>query len=320
MAAYNRTEAKAQDFAKHAKESGHEVTVEPSYEQLLQNPAVDVVDMLLPVQHNYANLKLALEAGKPVSFEKPIAASLEEARKVVQLTDANPTPVIVLEQYVYHKGVAKVQSLLSRIGTPVNFIFQGTGAYNPSNKYAATAWRLNPEHVGGYLSDGGVHQVTVVTECLKSTVTQVSAYTTQLRDTSGDVDVLSATFKFASGVFGTFTYGSTFGAAKKTNRLQIFGTEGSIVYDWSPGQDGTVTLQTGPDGNSMSEPEVFVVNESANFSVDLEFANFFDAVEKKDKSVIVSNPRKAFHQFAVIVACVESGKKDGELVKVALLD
>lgn len=319
VAAFNRTASKAEEFATHAKSSGHEVTVEPTFDALLKNPDVEVVDMLLPVQHNYANLKLALDAGKPVSFEKPIAASLEEAKKVVELTDASPLPVIVLEQYVYHNGVAKVQELLPKIGKPINFIFQGTGAYNPSNKYAATAWRLNPEHVGGYLSDGGVHQVTVVTECLESKVAQVNAYTTQLRETSGDVDVLSASFKFENGVFGTFTYASTFGATKKTNILQIFGTEGSIVYDWSPGSPDTVTLQVGPDANNMSKPEVFTVEESKHFSVDSEFKNFFEAVEKKDKSVVVSNPRKAFHQFAVIVACVESAKKDGQVVKVAQL-
>ncbi|KAG5361520.1 hypothetical protein CKK34_4352 [Yarrowia sp. E02] len=320
VAAFNRTASKADDFASHAKQTGHDVTVEPTFEDLLKNPQVEVVDMLLPVQHNYANLKLALDAGKPVSFEKPIAASLDEARKIVQLTDKSPLPVIVLEQYVYHKGVAKVQELLPKIGKPVSFIFQGTGAYNPSNKYAATAWRLNPEHVGGYLSDGGVHQVTVVTECLQSNVKQVNAYTTQLRDTSGDVDVLSASFKFENGVFGTFTYGSTFGATKKTNTLQIFGTEGSIVYDWSPGSPDTVTLQIGPDSNSMGEPQVFTVQESKHFSVDSEFSNFFEAVENKDKELVISNPRRAFHQFAVIVACVESAKKDGQQVKVEKLE
>lgn len=182
--------------------------------------------------------------------------------------------------------------MISKIGKPVSFIFQGTGAYNPSNKYAATAWRLNPEHVGGYLSDGGVHQVTVVTECLQSKVAQVNAYTTQLRETSGDVDVLSASFKFENGVFGTFTYGSTFGAIKKTNSLQIFGTEGSIIYDWSPGSPDTVTLQVGPDSNNMGEPQVFTVEESKHFSVDSEFKNFFEAVEKKDKSLVVSNPER----------------------------
>ncbi|KAG5358107.1 hypothetical protein CJU89_4605 [Yarrowia sp. B02] len=320
VAAFNRTASKAEDFAAHAKQTGHEVKVEPTFEALLQNPEVDVVDMLLPVQHNYSNLKLALDAGKAVSFEKPIAASLDEAKKIVELTDASPLPVIVLEQYVYHQGVAKVQELLPKIGKPVSFIFQGTGAFNPSNKYAATAWRLNPEHVGGYLSDGGVHQVTVLTECLKSKVEQVNAYTTQLRETSGDVDVLAASFKFENGVFGTFTYGSTFGATKKTNTLQIFGTEGSIIYDWSPGSADTVTLQVGPDSNNMGQPQVFTINESKHFSVDSEFKNFFDAVEKKDKKVVASNPRKAFHQFAVIVACVESAKKDGQQVKVAQLD
>lgn len=295
VAAYNRSEEKAHKFASVAAQLNHSVKVKTTFEEVLNDPEVEAVDLLLPVQHNLEYVRACIEAQKPVAFEKPIAGNLEDARKIVELTDNSKVPVMVLEQYVYHHGVAKVKELLKEIGTPVSFIYQGTGPFHPTNKYANTKWRLSPQHVGGYLSDGGVHQVAVVTECLGSKVTQVSAHTVQLRETSGDVDVLTALFKFENGVTGTFCYGSTFGACKKTNCLQIFGTNGSIIYDWSPGTQNYVSIQKGGDASSSSEPTVINIEETKYFSLDTEFANFQDAVSRNDKQVVMSSPLSLIH-------------------------
>ena len=79
----------------------------------------------------------------------------------------------------------------------------------------ATGWRLKPEHIGGFLSDGGVHQLALLTEVLGD-VESVSGLTQQLKEQSGTDDVLFSTLKTAKGAIGTFTYGSAFGATDKS--------------------------------------------------------------------------------------------------------
>ena len=96
----------------------------------------------------------------------------------------------------------------------------------------ATGWRLKPEHIGGFLSDGGVHQLALLTEVLGD-VESVSGLTQQLKEQSGTDDVLFSTLKTAKGAIGTFTYGSAFGATDKSTFFKIFGTNGSATYDWS---------------------------------------------------------------------------------------
>ncbi|CAN6664166.1 hypothetical protein TRVA0_035S01464 [Trichomonascus vanleenenianus] len=311
-AAYNRTKSKAEDFAEHANIDKSRVF--EKLEDLLADPSVDAVDALVPVSNNLSIIKQAIAANKPIAIEKPISSNLADAKEIVKVTKETDLPVLILENFVYHEGVAKLKELLPKIGKVVTFLYQSTGPYAVS-KYHSTAWRLKPEHVGGYLSDGGVHQMAVLTEVLGE-VESVSGRTTQLRDVSGDVDTLNALFNMKSGTFGTFTYASYFGATTKTTKFTIFGTQGSLIYDNSPGHEPFVVLHEGADAASAKDPETIkLVGEKFN-GVDAEFANFAEAVKKGDKSLLKVTPEKAFHHFAVIVAAVESGAKGGELTKV----
>ena len=224
-AAYNRSRAKAENFAQVAKLD--QSKVHDSLNELLKDPSVDAIDALLPVQFNLETIKKSFAAGKPVAIEKPISSNLEDAKKIVQLSRTSDLPLLILENVAYTKVVSQIKALLPKIGKPVTFLFQSTGPYTPS-KYHATGWRQKPEHVGGYLSDGGVHQIALITGIL-GPVESVSGRTTQLREVSGDVDTLNSLFNMKDGTFGTFTYGSYFGATKKESKFTILGTKRPMV-------------------------------------------------------------------------------------------
>jgi predicted dehydrogenase len=53
-----------------------------SYEELLRDPAVDIVYIATPHSHHYQNCMLALENGKAVLCEKPIAVNAVQAQKL----------------------------------------------------------------------------------------------------------------------------------------------------------------------------------------------------------------------------------------------
>ncbi|ODQ67751.1 NAD(P)-binding protein [Nadsonia fulvescens var. elongata DSM 6958] len=313
-AAYSRTKAKAVEFARSA--GFDESNVFDSLDEILNNKEIDVVDALLPCQNNLNTIKSAVAAGKPICVEKPISGNMSDAKEIVHIARATDLPILVLENFVYHIGVAKVQELLPKIGKVVTFIHQATGPFNNSNKYLATDWRKNPTHVGGFLLDGGVHQLAVLTELLGE-VEFVSAHTSQVRELSGDVDTVASTFKMKSGSFGTYTYTSALGACEKTNKLQIFGTKGSIIYDYSPKQGGgKIILQEGEFASESNEPFEVSLPVEKYGGVDSEFANFADAVAKKDKSLLKCSVERAYHHFAIVYALVYSAQKSGALTVV----
>lgn len=308
--AYNRTAAKAEVFAKKAGIK----KVYNSLEEAFEDDDVDFVDALLPVQFNVDAVKLAIKHNKPICFEKPIAANLAQAREIVQLSEKSDLPILVLENWSFRKAIPLIKEVLPKIGEVVSFTYHATGGWNDDNKYLNTSWRLKPEHVGGYLSDGGVHQLALLTDVL-GPVASVSALTKQVRKESGDDDILFSTFRLKSDVIGTFTYGSSFGATDKVTFFTIYGTNGSLVYDFSPAlAKPTITYKTGSSSQQSTEDSVIEVDEVD--TLEAEFKNFAAAVEAKDKSLVVVPPQNAFHHLAIVAAAVDSSKRDGASVKV----
>jgi predicted dehydrogenase len=58
-----------------------------SYEALLADPAVDVVHLTTPNHLHYPQVKLALEAGKHVVCEKPLATTAAQSRELLALAE-----------------------------------------------------------------------------------------------------------------------------------------------------------------------------------------------------------------------------------------
>ncbi|ODV65221.1 NAD(P)-binding protein [Hyphopichia burtonii NRRL Y-1933] len=311
--AFNRTKSKAEKFAELAKIDKSKVA--DSLEEIFQDENVDIVDALLPVQTNVEIVKMAIKHNKPLMFEKPIAANLKQAKEIVELSNSTKLPISILEQWSYFSVIDTLKNdILPKIGDVIAFTHNATGAFNEANKYASTAWRMNPEHIGGYLSDGGVHQLALLTGVLGE-VDTISAQTKQVRKESGTVDTLFSTLKLQNGIIGNFTYTSALGATDKSTSLTIYGTNGSVVYDWSPSlPKPTITYQTGSSSQTASDKTVIEVNEVN--AIQEEFKNFELAVSKNDKNLVGVKPATAFHHLAIIGAALDSAANNGDSIKV----
>lgn len=314
VSCYNRTKSKAETFAEKA---GIETSkVYDSLEEAFKDKDVDFVDALLPVQFNLDAVKLAIEHDKPLALEKPIAANLKQASEIVKLSNETSLPIGILENWGFMKSITLLkEEYLPQIGEVTAFSYKSTGPWNTNNKYLATTWRQNPEHIGGFLSDGGVHQLTLLTEVL-GPVKTVSGLTKQLKPESGTDDILFSTMSMESGAIGTFTYGSSFGATEKKLEFVIFGTNGSVTFTNKPTlKKPTITYQTGDSTATASEPKTVEVDEVDNY--EQEFINFADSLYANDKNLITITPAKAFHHLAIVAAALESSEKAGASVTVA---
>lgn len=315
VAAFNRTKSKAQDFAKIAG-----IPDEKVYDDLdgiLNDKEVSFVDILLPVQFNATTVEKCIAAGKPALLEKPIAANLEQARKIVKLADSTELPIGIAENWLFLNSISVVKEKLASIGIVTGFTYNSTGPFAVKNKYMSTSWRQRPEHIGGFLSDGGVHQLALLTDILGE-IESVSALTKQLRKESGSDDIVFSTLKLReSDAIGTFTYGSAFGSTDKWIFLKIYGTNGSIILDVSNKSKPIVRVTVGDSAEADAEEETIEVDEGDSFGVNMEFVNFHEAVVKGDKSIVRGSPKVAFHHLACVAAFLESSSKNGDHVEVA---
>lgn len=312
---YNRTSSKSEDFAIHAEEAQHgtKVKVYDSIEALIEDPEIDAIDALLPVEQNLQIVQKAVQAGKPISFEKPLAATLEDGAEIVRIAESTELPVMVLENWSFHHATLKLKELLPRIGEVFMFNYQASGPFRLS-LYHGTKWRQNPKHAGGFISDGGVHDMAQITDVL-GPIGTISAHATQVRPESGCIDTITALLNMSNGrTFGSYSQARYSAASPSIGRFQIFGKNGSLLYEKPAGPSGgRITLHEGKDSESSKETNFDVPGDDLNGVTD-EFAHWRDVLENKAKVLVT--PRRAYHQYAAIYAAVQSAESGGKLVHV----
>ncbi|SCU93969.1 LAMI_0E16226g1_1 [Lachancea mirantina] len=311
-AAFNRTRSKAEAFAEVAEISKDKVY--DNLDEILADESISFIDALLPAQFNATTVVKCVAANKPVILEKPIAATIAQAREIVKIAETTSVPVGIAENWLFLEVAKTVKKYLPKIGPLSAFTYNSTGPFIFHNKYLATSWRKNPEHIGGFLSDGGVHQLAFLVDILGE-VHSVSAHTKQVRPQSGTDDVVFSTVRMKKNdLIGTFTYGSAFGSCEKSVFLKVYGLNGSLLVNLSEKRAPKVTVIIGDSAEADAKTEEFTVKEDGSFGVNAEFLNFYEAVSKKDKSLVKGSPRIAFHHLAIVAAFLESSAKNGDNV------
>jgi predicted dehydrogenase len=82
------------------------------HHDLLQNPAVEAVVVATPVRTHFDLARQALEAGKHVLVEKPLAATVEEAERLIELAERRGLTLMVDHTFVYTGAVQRMKQLV----------------------------------------------------------------------------------------------------------------------------------------------------------------------------------------------------------------
>jgi predicted dehydrogenase len=82
------------------------------FEDVLEDPKVDAVVVASPVGTHYPLAKAALERGKHVLVEKPLAASVDEAEALAELAAARGLVLLVDHVFLYSPSVRKMADLI----------------------------------------------------------------------------------------------------------------------------------------------------------------------------------------------------------------
>ncbi|KAI9030169.1 hypothetical protein CLU79DRAFT_802665 [Phycomyces nitens] len=311
VACCNRSKEKAVKFAKEAGIPESAVYTDP--QQLINDPNVELVDTLLPVQYNLGIVEAAISAHKHIIFEKPIAHNIEDARKIVLAARKADTVVAVAENWGFHPLVVAVGKFVQdgNIGEIINFTYDSVRSYKPDSAYLSTSWRQTPQHPGGYLSDGGVHDMAHLLPILGK-FQSVSAFATQRYEVHGAEDTMAVAAKLENGAVGVINF--TYCAAGVTRQtLAVHGTKGTIRL---LNRDEVEFLDV--SGNPVDSTIVTKGFDLDAFSdVEGEMANFHDVLRNGAKLALT--PDDAFHHFAVIVAALESAKTES-VAKVSKVD
>jgi len=84
-----------------------------TYKDLLNDPAIDAVAISTPVTTHFPLAMEALRAGKHVLVEKPMAASIEEAERLIDEAERRKLVLMVDHTFVYTGAVRKIRELIT---------------------------------------------------------------------------------------------------------------------------------------------------------------------------------------------------------------
>jgi predicted dehydrogenase len=201
-----------------------------------------------------------------------------------------------------------IATLVPRIGKFTYFVQQTAGDVQPTNKYAGTSWRKNPDYQGGFLLDGGVHFIAGLRKILPSPIAIVSAFTRLNRDYLPPADTVHATFQLADGATGI--YGNTSAASRFVYDVELMGQEGYILASVAYFGESKVELVL-KDGTKESQ-EFKDANKNA---IAEEFRVFAEAIShnREDPN---GSPEEALADLAIVESMLTSGDKGGEPIKV----
>jgi predicted dehydrogenase len=88
------------------------VKTTPRYEDLLRDPEIDAVAIATPVSSHFRLAMQALEAGKHVLVEKPLALNSGQATLLVEEAERRDLVLMVDHTFVYHGSVRRIRELI----------------------------------------------------------------------------------------------------------------------------------------------------------------------------------------------------------------
>lgn len=234
---------------------------ETDYLRLIERDDVGLVDVVTPGNTHREIVLAALEAGKHVICEKPLANTLAEAKEMLDAAREAGTVNTVCFNYRRAPAVQLAKKLVDegRLGTIRHWRSTYLQDFIMDPEFPLI-WRLKKELAGsGALGDIGAHSVDLA-RFLVGGISEVAGMTeTFVRERplegaageTGEVTVDDAAAflaRFENGALGTFE-ASRFAAGRRNkNAFEINGSKGSVAFDLE----------------RMNELDVFFVDDDAD--------------------------------------------------------
>jgi len=203
------------------------------YRQLLELRDVDAVLVLTPIAFNAPIALAALNAGKDVIMEKPIARAVAEGQQLIDTARRLGRRLFILEQMGYRQAEATIanQVATGAIGDLVLWEriqhMEGDTAQG-AMRYDSTPWRKAADFPLGTLFDGGIHTVAALSKIF-GTPAKVTATGRKLRAGYGNYDQVTMLFEYTNGVTGLFSHSAYLPPVK--NYFYLHGATGAITVE-----------------------------------------------------------------------------------------
>ena len=199
------------------------------FARMLESPDIDIVSILTPSGQHAKQALEAIEAGKDVIIEKPIALRIEDGERVLRSAAAAGRRVFVVKQNRLSPPVSRLRRELDAgsFGRPVLGTIRVRWRRDQSY-YDADRWRGTRIQDGGVLANQAIHHIDLLQWCMGQVDSVYARIATRLVDIEVE-DTAVATVKFSSGALGIIEATTATRPADLEGSLSILGERGTVI-------------------------------------------------------------------------------------------
>jgi myo-inositol 2-dehydrogenase / D-chiro-inositol 1-dehydrogenase len=208
------------------------VPVYRDYRKLLRDPSIDAVDIVTP-NHLHGEMGVAaLEAGKDVLLEKPMAVTAADCDRLIATAGRSGRVLSIGHELRLSTQWSAIKAMLDagELGQPLHALVTLFRApYRPGSG----GWRRAADRVGSWILEEPVHFFDFVMWYFESLgdPTSVLAVGNGKGRGAGLSDNVSTVLRFPRGVYAVVT--QTLAGFEHHHVVEIVGTEGAIRTWWS---------------------------------------------------------------------------------------
>jgi myo-inositol 2-dehydrogenase/D-chiro-inositol 1-dehydrogenase len=189
---------------------------------LLDDPAVEVVAVCVPPQFHVEVALAALDAGKHLLIEKPLALCLDDADRLIKRATQSTTKVTVGFNLRWHRLLREAREIIQR-GTlgPIELV-RTVLTSGIRHRQSIPEWRNRRLSGGGVLFELGVHHFDLWRFLLQSEVEEIFA---TARSGQSDDESANVTARMANGVLVTSMFSER---TSDNGEVEIYGQAGRL--------------------------------------------------------------------------------------------
>ncbi|MDB4304084.1 Gfo/Idh/MocA family oxidoreductase [Desulfosarcina sp.] len=229
VAVMRRNAAKAIDYAKR-----HNVpTFYTCADDLINDPKVNAIYLATPPDTHAKYTIAALNAGKPVYVEKPMALNFQQCQEMMVASKKNKQALFVAYYRRTLPGFLKVKELIDsgaigEVRLAIINLFQAPK--DQDFESSKLPWRVKPEIAGGgYFFDLASHQLDFL-DFLFGPARVVSAAAANQAQLYPAEDIVSATLTFDKGIFCSGNWCFSVSPKNEVDSFEIIGSKGKISF------------------------------------------------------------------------------------------
>jgi predicted dehydrogenase len=200
-----------------------------NYDEILSNENIDVIDLCTPSGLHAEMSIQAMEAGKHVISEKPMALTLMEADRIIKTEKRTGRKYFLVKQNRYNPPVAILKELVENGDLGDIFLITSNVFWNRHRKYFEDEdWRGTLRFDGGALFTQVSHFIDIII-WIGGDVKRIEAYMSNVSHPYIETEDLgSIRLEFGNGRIGILNYTISNYGRNMEGSIAVLGTKGSV--------------------------------------------------------------------------------------------